>query len=70
MREAVGVALVLAALCPLTLRTTAERWLDRWHRRRTGRSATNRSRHRFVRALDAAAIAVAVLGAIVIATGH
>ena len=69
MRDTAGVALVIAGLVPLTLRVALERRLDRWHRSRTGRDAPHRLRRDFRRTLDVVALAAAVAGAILIATG-
>ena len=70
MREAVGVAIVVAALVPVTFRASMAALLDRGHRRRTGRSVPHRRRRRHMRALAAGATAIAVAGAVLVALAH
>ena len=70
MPEALGIAIVVVALVPVTFRAAVAAMLDRSHRRRTGRSVPQRRRHRHMRTLTVCATAVAVVGAVLVALTH
>jgi hypothetical protein len=67
VREALGIALVLAGVAPLTFRVAVHELADDAHKWRTGRRTTNRRRRMVARAIDVASVALAVVGALVLA---
>ena len=70
MRDVLGVAVVIAALAPVTFRTAVAALLDSGHRRRTGRSVPQRRRHKQMRLLGLGATALAAVGAVLVALAH
>lgn len=70
MRDTVGIALVLLGTATLTFRASLHEVADHGHKWLYGRRVTNRRRRIISRALEASAIALALLGVVVLAGGH
>src|SRR5205085_11085743 len=67
VRDALGIALVVAGTAPLTFRAGVHELADHGHKWRTGRRTTNRRRRLVARAIDTTSLALAVLGVAVLA---